>query len=66
MNQLLGLCVIVSTVVGVIVHRKEIKEAWDGVVDMLPHPGFGPQPVALVAIDGRVLREVMDITRPPQ
>lgn len=65
MNQLMGLCVLVTTGIAIITHRKEIKEAWDGVVKMLPHPPLvGPQPVALAAIDGRVLREVMDITRP--
>lgn len=63
MNQVLGLCVIVSTVVGVIVNRKEIKEVWGALAERLPQPPI-PQPVALVAIDGRVLREVMDITRP--
>lgn len=66
MNRLLGLCVLVTTGISIIIHRKEIKEAWDGAVNMLPHPGFAPQPVALVAIDGRVLREAMDITREQQ
>lgn len=40
-----------------------IKEVWGALAERLPQPPI-PQPVALVAIDGRVLREVMDITRP--
>lgn len=63
MNRLMGMCVLVTTAISIITHRKEIKEVWDDLVAMLPYP---PAPVVNVHIDGRALREVMDITRDPR
>lgn len=56
MNRLLGLCMLVNTGISIIVHRREIAEAWRA---MVPEP-VAPAPIQL---DGRLLREVMDITR---
>lgn len=67
MNRLVGLCVLVSTAVGVVVHRREITEAWRGAVAMLPHPPL-PSVTCVAVPEGpplpaALLREVMDITR---
>lgn len=65
MNTLVGLCVLVGTAVSVIVHREEIGKAARSLAARFPQ---APAPVASVVnlhVDGRVLREVMDITRPP-
>lgn len=61
MNRLLGLCVLATTAISIITHRREIREAWQGIADMLPHPGL---PATEPELPPHMLREVMSVTRP--
>lgn len=58
---MIKICILVSTVVGVVVNRKEIAQAYRGIVDMLPYQAVPPRPEQ--PLPAQALREVMDITR---
>lgn len=62
MNRLLGLCVLTTTAISIITHRRELAEVWRELADKARAPR--PPQVVNVQLDGKLLREVMDITRP--
>lgn len=62
MNKLAGICVLVTTAISIITHRRELAEAWRELADKA-RAEREPK-VIHVELDGKLLREVMDITRP--
>lgn len=62
MNRLMGICVLATTAISIITHRRELAEAWRELSDKA-RAEREPK-VVQVQLDGKLLREVMDITRP--